>query len=127
MSRPIRLGYLTSIYGRASDTFIRSEVAALRAIGHEVRTFSIRRPAPSELVSDAIRREQAETEAVLEVGIARLALATLSLAVRSPRKMLDAVRLAFQIRRPGLKGHFLPVVYLMEAAYLAGRLQVAGV
>jgi colanic acid/amylovoran biosynthesis glycosyltransferase len=127
MSRPIRLGYLTSVYGRASDTFIRSEVAALRAIGHEVRTFSIRRPAPSELVSDAIRREQAETEAVLEVGIARLALATLSLAVRSPRKMLDAVRLASRIRRPGLKGHILPVVYLMEAAYLAGRLQVAGV
>jgi glycosyltransferase involved in cell wall biosynthesis len=127
MSRPIRLGYLTSVYGRASDTFIRSEVAGLRALGHEVRTFSIRRPAPGELVSDAIRREQAETEAVLEVGLARLAFATLALAARSPRKMLEALRLAAKIRRPGLKGHLLPVVYLMEAAHLAGRLRAKGV
>src|SRR5277367_448302 len=112
MARPIRLGYLTSVYGRASDTFIRSEVAVLRSIGHEVRTFSIRRPAPSELVSDEIRREQAETEAVLEVGFARLAASTLATAVRSPRRMLDAVRLAWLVRRPGLKGHLLPVVYL---------------
>jgi colanic acid/amylovoran biosynthesis glycosyltransferase len=123
MSHPIRLGYLTSVYGRASDTFIRSEVAGLRSLGHEVRTFSIRRPPSSELVSEAIRREQAETEAVLEVGLIRLALATLGLAFRFPRKMFEALRLTFQIRRPGLKGHLLPVVYLLEAAYLAERLQ----
>lgn len=127
MSRPIRLGYLTSLYGRASDTFIRSEVASLRSLGHEVHTFSIRRPASSELVSDEIRREQAETEAVLEVGVPRLVLAALRTAARSPRRMLEAGRLAFLIRGPGLKGHLLPVIYLLEAAYLAGRLRARGV
>jgi colanic acid/amylovoran biosynthesis glycosyltransferase len=81
MSNRVRLGYLTSVYGRASDTFIRSEVAVLRSLGHEVRTFSIRRPSESELVSDEIRREQAETEAVLEVGFARLVASTLGSAV----------------------------------------------
>ena len=127
MSKPIRLGYLTSIYGRAADTFIRSEVAGLRSLGHEVRTFSIRRPPSTELVSDEIRREQAETEAVLDVGLARLAFATLGEAVRSPRRMLEAVRLATSIRRPGLKRHLLAIIYLMEAAYLAGRLRARGV
>jgi colanic acid/amylovoran biosynthesis glycosyltransferase len=127
MSNRVRLGYLTSVYGRASDTFIRSEVAVLRSLGHEVRTFSIRRPASSELVSDEIRREQAETEAVLEVGFARLTTSTLSSAVRSPGRMLDAIRLAWLVRRPGVKGHLLPVVYLLEAAYLAGRLRAGGI
>lgn len=127
MPQLIRLGYLTSVYGRAADTFIRSEVAGLRALGHEVRTFSIRRPPPSELVSEVIRKEQAETEAVLDVGLARLALATLGEAARFPGRMVDALRLTWKLRRPGLKATLLPVVYLMEAAYLAGRLRVAGV
>jgi colanic acid/amylovoran biosynthesis glycosyltransferase len=127
MSNRVRLGYLTSVYGRASDTFIRSEVAVLRSLGHEVRTFSIRRPPSSELVSDEIRREQAETEAVLEVGFARLAASALGSAVRSPGRMLEAVRLAWLVRRPGVKGHLLPVVYLLEAAYLAGRLRARGI
>ena len=109
MANRVRLGYLTSVYGRASDTFVRSEVAVLRSLGHEVRTFSIRRPGESELVSDEIRREQAETEAVLEVGIPRLLIAALQIAARSPGRMLEAVQLAFLIRRPGLKGHLLPV------------------
>jgi glycosyltransferase involved in cell wall biosynthesis len=127
MANRVRLGYLTSVYGRASDTFIRSEVAVLRSLGHEVRTFSIRRPSDSELVSDEIRREQAETEVVLGVGFARLAASALGTAVRSPRKMLEAIRLAFLVRWPGLMGHLLPVVYLLEAAYLAGRLRAGGV
>jgi colanic acid/amylovoran biosynthesis glycosyltransferase len=127
ISKPIRLGYLTSVYGRASDTFIRSEVAVLRSLGHEVRTFSIRRPPSTELVSDEIRAEQAETEAVLDVGLPRLAASAFLTAVRSPRKMLEAIQLALRIRKPGLKGHLLPVVYLLEAAYLAGRLQAKGV
>ena len=127
MPRPTRLGYLTSVYGRASDTFIRSEVAGLRALGHEVRTFSIRRPPTTELVSDAIRREQAETEAVLEVGFPRMIASSLGWAVRSPSKFLRALRIVLEIRRPGLKGHLYPVVYFLEAAYLASRLKAAGV
>ena len=124
---PIRLAYLSSVYGRASDTFIRSEVAGLRSLGHEVRTFSIRRPSPTEAVSEKIRREQAETEYVLDVGLPRLALATLTEAIRSPGRMLAAARLAARVRTPGLRGHLLPVVYLMEAVHLAGRLRLAGV
>ena len=37
-----KLAYLTGEYPRASDTFIQREVAALRDLGHEVLTCSIR-------------------------------------------------------------------------------------
>ena len=123
----IRIGYLTSVYGRAADTFIRSEVTALRSFGHEVHTFSIRRPGAKELVSDEIRREQANTEAVFDVGLMRWAISAFGMAVRSPKRMLDALRLTFRIRRPGLKGHVYPIIYFLEAAYLGGRLRVKGV
>ena len=36
------IAYLTSAYARASDSFIRGEVAQLRALGFTVHTFSVR-------------------------------------------------------------------------------------
>ena len=49
------IAYLTSLYARASDSFIRAEVLQLRSFGHTVHTFSILEPDASELVSDEIR------------------------------------------------------------------------
>src|SRR5919112_307095 len=60
------VAYLTSAYARASDSFIRGEVAQLRALGHTVHTFSVRKSPASELVSEEIRREHAGTEFLLE-------------------------------------------------------------
>jgi glycosyltransferase involved in cell wall biosynthesis len=121
------IAYLTSAYARASDSFIRGEVAQLRALGFTVHTFSIRRPESSELVSEEIRREHAATEYVLAAGAARLALAWLWAVLRSPRRMAAAVRLAARIGTPGLQGRLWPLVYLVEAAYLAERLRTKGV
>ncbi|MEL6119129.1 MAG: colanic acid biosynthesis glycosyltransferase WcaL, partial [Pseudomonadota bacterium] len=36
------IAYLTGQYPRATDTFIQREVSALRALGHEVVTASVR-------------------------------------------------------------------------------------
>jgi glycosyltransferase involved in cell wall biosynthesis len=127
MSEPVIIAYLTSTYARASDTFIRGEVAELRALGYTVHTFSIRRPGPDELVSDEIRREHAATEFVLEAGVAQLVLVWLRTLFRSPRRMLAAGRLAARISTPGLKGRLWPLAYLLEAAYLAERLQAKAV
>jgi colanic acid/amylovoran biosynthesis glycosyltransferase len=127
MPEPATIAYLTSVYARASDTFIRGEVAELRALGFTVHTFSIRRPEPKELVSEEIRREHAATEFVLEAGVARLALGWLRALLRSPRRMLAAGRLAARIGTPGLKGRLWPLAYLLEAAYLAERLRAKAV
>ena len=127
MPESATIAYLTSVYARASDSFIRGEVAQLRALGFTVHTFSIRRPEARELVSEEIRREHAATEFVLEAGVARLALAWLRTVLRSPRRALAAARLAVRIGTPGLKGRLWPLAYLLEAAYLAERLRAKGV
>jgi glycosyltransferase involved in cell wall biosynthesis len=127
MPEPATIAYLTSAYARASDSFIRGEVAQLRGLGFTVYTFSIQRPGLDELVSDEIRHEHAATEYVLEAGAARLVLTWLRTLIRSPRRMLTAGQLAVRIGTPGLKGRLWPLAYLLEAAYLAERLRTKGV
>jgi glycosyltransferase involved in cell wall biosynthesis len=122
MHQPAIIAYLTSAYARASDSFIRGEVAQLRALGFTVHTFSIRRPEPYELVGEEIRRERAATEYLLEAGVARLALAWLRTVLRYPRRALAALRLAIRTGTPGLKGRLWPLAYLLEASHLAERL-----
>jgi colanic acid/amylovoran biosynthesis glycosyltransferase len=123
MLEPMTIAYLTSAYARASDSFIRGEVEQLRALGFTVHTFSIRQPGSAELVTEEIRREHAATEFVLGVGPARLVLAWLKAALRSPSRMFIAVRLVARIGAPGLYGRLRALIYLVEAAYLATRLQ----
>lgn len=65
----MKIAYLTSIYARASDTFIRNEVIELRARGHEVFTFSIRREANDKNVSTEVAAEQSTTDYILEKPI----------------------------------------------------------
>ena len=50
------LAYLVGLYPAVSHTFIAREVAGLRALGVEVHTFSVRRPGPEQMLTDADRR-----------------------------------------------------------------------
>jgi glycosyltransferase involved in cell wall biosynthesis len=123
----VRLAYLTNVYARASDSFVRAEVRELRALGHAVHTFSIRRPDESELVSAEIRSEHDGTDYVLAHGTGRLLAATTRQAARGPAAFLRAARLAARIGTPGVRGRLWPFAYLVEAAYLAERLEQLGV
>ena len=124
---PLTLGYMTSLYARASDFFIRGEVAQLRAFGHTVHTFSVRKSDPAEGVSEDVRREQAATVCLVEAGAFRLAASWLRRAWRSPKTMVEAVRVAWRLSTPGIKGRLWPWAYLLEAAYLADELEAKGV
>jgi glycosyltransferase involved in cell wall biosynthesis len=126
-AEPLTLGYITSLYARASDFFIRGEVAQLRAFGHTVHTFSIRRADPKEAVSPDVAREQAQTAIVLEAGLPRLILSWLRRVFRFPGRSLAAVHLAAKLMTPGLKGRLWPWAYLLEGAYLADLLEAQGV
>src|SRR6058998_2903341 len=98
------VAYLTSAYARASDSFIRGEVAQLRDLGFTVHTFSVRKSPDSELVSDEIRREHANTEFLLERrALARLPFAAITAMLRAPRRVFAAARLALKCAPPGLK------------------------
>src|SRR5260370_22741011 len=101
MSETLTIGYLTSFYARAGDTFIRREVEQLRWLGHVVHTYSIRKPDVSELVSDAICREATGTEYLLEAGPRPLALAGVRLAITAPRQLLASITLRLRTLPPG--------------------------
>jgi glycosyltransferase involved in cell wall biosynthesis len=127
MSDESSIAYLTSVYARASDTFIRHEVQQLRRLGYVVHTFSIRKAKPEEAVSDDVRREQAQTEYLLEADMGRLALAALKRAVTQPGRFLEAARAAIRSVPAGdAKLWVRRIAYLLEASYLAGRLEVKG-
>ncbi len=116
------LGYLTSQYGRASDTFIRQEVGQLRQRGHTVHTFSTRRPEAEHNVSDEVRAEQAATDYILDAGPPALLAAFVLCSCSHPVRMARAAALAWRTRSPGLKTTLLQWIYLVEAAYLARRI-----
>lgn len=123
----MKIGFLTSSYARPSHTFMRREVARLRELGHEVFTFSVRRPAASEVVGPEVRAEYERTEHLLMAGPLRLAAATVAELFRSPRRFLEAARRVGRLGTPGLKGRIWPLFYLVEGAYLARRLRGRGI
>ena len=128
MPEPLKIAYLTSQYARVGDTFIRREVAQLRRLGHVVHTFSIRKADPGELISDEIRREQAQTEYLFEAGMGRLARAGLRAMITRPRAFLTAARTVFRSVPPGIPRRWIRrIVYLLEAAYLAEHLEARDV
>ena len=61
-----RIAYLTSLYPRATDTFVRIEVQLLRELGFDVRPFSIRRPGPELFVDESIEAEAERMVAIEE-------------------------------------------------------------
>jgi glycosyltransferase involved in cell wall biosynthesis len=123
VSEPLTIAYLTSLYARSSDSFVRAEVAALRALGHTVHTFSIRRPPASELVSEAVRAEHDRTDYVLSHGPRALCASFLRMAGRRPAAFARAAALALRIGQPGARGRLWPLAYLAEAAHVAEQLE----
>ena len=122
------IAYLTSTYARASDTFIRSEVNQLRRLGHTVHTFSIRRPAPSEVVSDNIRDERAQTAYILvRENLAKIAAATFRTLLFSPRTLASTAGLALRCSPRSVKSWGKALGYVIEACFLAEQLRPLGV
>ena len=123
MQEKLTIGYVTNVYARASDTFIRGEVLQLRALGHTVHTFSIRRAPDDRHISEEIRREQSTTDYILAHGPVRLLLSFAAWCVRSPLRMLSAFRLAWRTCQPGIRARIWQAAYLLEASYLAERVR----
>jgi glycosyltransferase involved in cell wall biosynthesis len=123
------VGYLTSLYGRASDTFIRGEVRQLRRLGHTVHTYSIRRPDPSQVLQGEVAEEHARTEYLLDGPgrVLQMFLSAALVALRSPLRFLEAARLVWRIGPPGLAFRVRQAAYLLEASLLSRLLRRDGV
>lgn len=123
----LRLAYLTSQYPATSHTFIRREVSALRALGVDLQTFSVRAPAPAELKSPSDQREAADTYTLLRQSPAAFAAAHLGELARRPGRYLSTLFLALRHRAPGLKPALLSLAHFAEAILLAAELRRRGI
>lgn len=128
VSKLPRLAYLTALYPAASHTFILREVTALRALGFEVETCSIRRPPGAHLIGPQEREAEASTFYTIETGknpaeMLRAILAGLT----HPRRLARALGLAVRTSVPGLKGTLKQIAYVAEALILARHLRKRGV
>lgn len=119
-----RLAYLTSLYPAASHTFIQREIAALRTLGFDVTTSSVRTPDMSHLIGPEEKAARAETFYILEAArkptvLPRALLATLA----RPKRLMNTVRLAWRTAPPGFCGGAKQLAYLAEALILAQHLK----
>ncbi|MDQ2089344.1 glycosyltransferase [Marimonas arenosa] len=123
-----RIAYLTGEYPRATDTFIQREVAALRALGLEVETCSVRRTGPEHHVGEEQRVEAANTFHLLEAtkNPARLFSAHLRLLARHPGRYFRTLVLATRTSPGGVKATLYQLIYFAEAAVLARQLKKTG-
>jgi glycosyltransferase involved in cell wall biosynthesis len=114
---PARVAYLVSQYPALSHAFIETEVAALRELGVEVHTFSVRPSRPAELLTERARAEAAATEVLLG-SPAALVRALLALLRRSPGAVLTGLRVALTTGEPTLRRRVRQLFYLAEAIVL---------
>ncbi|MGH1412290.1 MAG: glycosyltransferase family 4 protein [Pelagimonas sp.] len=118
-----KIAYLTGEYPRASDTFIQREVAALRNLGHEVETCSIRTTGPEHLVGPEQRDEHARTFKVLDAAKSPLHLIRSHMRwMRNPIRYGKALGLAWRTAPKGIKGRLFNLIYFLEAGVLAAHL-----
>ncbi|MBW4710796.1 glycosyltransferase family 4 protein [Roseobacter sp. YSTF-M11] len=119
-----RIAYLTGQYPEVSLTFILREVEALRALGMEVQTCSIRRTPPEQHPGRAEKAAAASTFHVLETLRNPLKfLAAQMYLLRQPGRYFRALRLALQTRAPGLRALVYQIIFFLEATVLAHHLK----
>lgn len=121
--RASRIAYLASQYPATSHTFIRREIAAVRALGLTIETFSIRLPAQEELRSEEDRREAAATFTVLARPLREFLVAHLRQLISRPRSYIKTFFLALKHRPPGLRSALIACAHFGESILLAEQLQ----
>lgn len=125
---PGKLAYLTGEYPRATDTFIQREIAALRALGIETLTASIRRTGREHIVGPEQEAEQSRTFHVLPATSKPATLAAALLhAARNPSRLLKTFVSAWRTAPKGLRGRAYNLIYFTEALVLAKWMQDEGV
>jgi glycosyltransferase involved in cell wall biosynthesis len=122
-----RVGYLTSQYPATSHTFISREVAAVRALGLRLETFSIRPPSPAELQDETIAAQSRDTFTVLKQPAATIIGAQLATILTNPLGYLRTLVLALGHRPPGLRGLGLSLAHFAETIVTARELKRRGI
>lgn len=122
----MRIAYFCSAYPAISHTFILREVEALRRLGLQISTFSIRRTPADQLLAEADRAAAASTTAILPFRRRQLG-AHIRLALRSPGTYFSTLRGALRLAPPGLRGRLWQLFYFAEAVVLWSECRKQGI
>ena len=114
---PLHVAYLVNQYPAVSHTFIKREIQALERRGVTVQRIALR-GWDAELVDETDRQERERTSYVLREGIGQFASAVLSVALRSPVRLWDAIRLAIKLARRSDRPAPVHLVYVAEACVI---------
>lgn len=115
-----RIAYLTSEYPAVSHTFILREVEALRRLGLEVLTCSIRQTSEEHHRGPAEQAAAANTFYVLKAATQPVVFFdSLKYAFGRPKQLWQTIRLALATRSPGMRALAYQIIYLIEAIVLA--------
>ncbi len=120
-----KIAYLTGEYPRATDTFIQREVRALRDMGREVLTCSIRQTGVEHHVGPEQRAEAARTFHVLKAAKSPLRLLRCHwrFLKENPGRYFAALKLALSTNPGGIKNTAYQLFYFAEAAVLGAHLR----
>ncbi|MCC6305018.1 MAG: glycosyltransferase [Rhodobacteraceae bacterium] len=121
----MRVGYVLNTHPQVSTTFIRREMAALATAGVTVHRLAMRRPATGA-VHPGDAGELSGSEYALDRGLFRLAVFALPALLRAPVRGFLALRLALSCGWRSERGVLVHLVYLLEAAWVAGRARALG-
>lgn len=116
----MKIAYILNTYPQPSQSFIRREIRALEATGHDVFRMAMR-PSADPLVDPQDRFEAERTEYVLAEGKMHLLGASWRSAKRDFAQYWQAAKTAIAIGRVSEVGVLRHLVYLAEAAFVAER------
>ena len=122
----MKIAYVLNTYPQPSHSFIRREIRALERQGVDVLRMAMRRP-DVPLVDPADHEEEQHTDYVLEKGALAMLWALCTVMLVRPARFLGALCLARRIGIASESGLLRHLIYLAEAAHVAGRCSRAGV
>jgi len=118
----VKIAYILNTYPQPSHSFIRREIAALEAAGHDVVRFAMRGP-DLPLVDPQDKAERERTDYVLRAGALALAAASFKTLTRDPSGFGKALKQVWRAARRAESGVARHLIYLAEACYLRDRLE----
>lgn len=124
----MKIAYLLSEYPTLGHTYFLREVRELRALGWEIQTISVRKPADQEYeLSPAEREERSSTWYILGGSPLEFLQAHLATFVTRPARYLHGLLAAWRFGRFHLRLTALATAYFIEAIYAGHRLRRAGI
>jgi glycosyltransferase involved in cell wall biosynthesis len=123
----MRVGYVVSRYPAVSHAFLAREVRALRELGVEVETISVRRARAEELLTEEDRIEAARTFTILPPAPLALPAAHIGALARHPLRYVRTLAGAVIRAAPGARTRAWAVFYFAEAALLLRHCRRLGI